>query len=680
MNYIITKHPEFFKKIGQYNYCSLEQLDTLPKVISFDSETTGLFALEEDMFCCQIGTGTDNYIVHMYDDNYTFEEVIPYIEDKELVTQNGCFDLGFMYKHNFIPKVIWDTFLASKILYNGDYTRRKNDFGTLMEKELGVYYDKTDQKNIHIVKLSKPSAIKYSFNDVDRLMELHDVLVNKLKERGQYQTYLSHCRFIKALAYIEQCGLPISPERWYKKMQDDIVNRDAAEKEIHEYLYDAVPSVASTQLDFFQEFEKTTHLNLQSQPQMVPIFEKLGINIKDKDGKSSIKADIISKSDHPFVNMWLKYQEHNHRVTTFGKNVYDKIKNGRIYTNFNPMVDTARLSTRKDHINFLNFSKDKATRSCFQASLGNKMIVCDWSGQETVIMADVSGDEAMTASVLNGEDLHCMLARKIYPELEPLSDEVIKEQHDDKRTDAKAPRFAMQYGGNAYTLHINENIPLDRAEMLFEAFTELHEGLFAWGEKELLKAIKTGYIESADGWRLQLPQYDWFMDLDREINAMTKSDWALYRVGKTERKREYDIEDFNKKRDKSKTPAKVFKPLHTVAYEYYKRKRKKVSDYFKIRSNYKRLALNNPIQTRGAHQMKLALSLIFEWIVDNNYLFIVKICNAVHDEVVIECPEELAEEVKEMVEKYMRKAGDHYLETLKIKADANIGDDWYEAK
>jgi hypothetical protein len=40
-NYIITKHPEFFDKVGTYNFCSLEKLSELPDEIAFDSETTG---------------------------------------------------------------------------------------------------------------------------------------------------------------------------------------------------------------------------------------------------------------------------------------------------------------------------------------------------------------------------------------------------------------------------------------------------------------------------------------------------------------------------------------------------------------------------------------------------------------------------------------------------------------
>jgi hypothetical protein len=47
--------------------------------------------------------------------------------------------------------------LASKILYNGDFWNSRHDFGSCMVREL--HYDKTDQKNIHLVKLSQQSTI-----------------------------------------------------------------------------------------------------------------------------------------------------------------------------------------------------------------------------------------------------------------------------------------------------------------------------------------------------------------------------------------------------------------------------------------------------------------------------------------------------------------------------------------
>ena len=676
MNYIITKHPEFFNKIGKFNFCSLEDMN-LPEKIALDTETTGLRAILNDIFCIQIGTGSDNYIIHMYDDNYVFQDAIPYLENRTLVLHNALFDLGFMYKYNFYPEKILDTMLANKILYNGQFklyeTKNgrkallpvKSDFGSVMLEELKVKYDKTDQKNIHIVKLSQKSTIEYSFNDVDRLLELHDVLEKKIIAKGFSETYKLHCRYIKALAYMEQCGMPISSEKWKAKMEVDIENTKVWKEIIEDYIYDELPKFRDEQCDMF-DTKKRILVSIQSPTQMLKIFEAFDIPTKDKDGKDSINEDIINKSKHPFVKMWLSFQNAHHRVTTFGNSIYKQIENNRIYTNFNPMVDTARLSTRKGNINFLNFPADKITRYCFVANEGNVMVVSDWSGQETVIAADLSGDIAMTKSVVEGADLHCLLARVLFPELENLTDEEIMKDHSDKRTASKAPRFAMSYGGNAYTLHVNEGIPMERAVEIELGFKKLHEGLYEWGYKVFLKSVKQGYIESVDGWRLALPNYEKYLTLEKNVAKITKDEWTLYKAGK--------LENNALKKDLKY----VIKNPKT--WEFYKKKAKEVSGYFKLKSAYQRLCLNNPVQTRGSHMLKLATCLVFEWIKENDLLWKVFICNSPHDEIVLECNKEYSDKTTAILHKSMVDGGNHYLTNLTIKADAYPGDSWQTAK
>jgi len=674
MNYIITKHPEFFTKIlsvsiklGQVDFCGLEDM-ILPDKIAIDTETTGLEARKQEIFCTQIGTGENNYIIHMYDDNYTFQDLVPYITGKVLVGHNILFDLGFFYKYDFWPKEVRDTMLASKILYNGDPTER-HDFGRVMDRELNVKYDKTEQKNIHIVKLSQASTIEYSFNDVDRLLELEDTLYNLIKKNGQTSTYMLHCRYIRALAYMEQCGMPISSYAWKTKMEQDIINSVNSKKIIEEYIHDNLPQFANRQLDMFDTKKRIT-ISVSSSQQMLKVFKAFGIPVLDKDGKESINDNVISKSKHEFVKMWLEYQKATHRVTTFGEGIYKRIEHERIYTNFNPMVDTARLSTRRGEINFLNFPADHETRDCFIANEGNKMIVCDYAGQETVIAADLSGDEAMTKSVVDGADLHCLLARVLFPEIEDLDDDTIKKEHKSKRDASKSPRFAMSYGGNAYTIHMNEGIPLKRAQEIEDGFKNLHSGLYAWGDRVFIAAIKVGYIESVDGWKLRLPFFDEFTKLKAQVDAITREEWTQYKIGKLDYKKQQDVSAKGQRYD-LQFPESV---------AIYREKKKFVSKYFKLRSEYLRLCLNNPVQTRGAHQIKLAGCLLFEWIVENKLQWIVKMCNSVHDELVIESMEGFEERAKNAVEVSMLQAGNHYLTNLTIKADANIGNSWGEAK
>lgn len=664
MDYIITKNKAFFEKIGEYHYCILEDM-ILPETIAVDTEDTGLEARKHDMFCIQIGTGSDNYLIKMYDDEYSFYDVIPYIENRILVLHNALFDLGFFYKYNFIPEVVRDTMLSSKILYNGDEENIRNDFGSVMYRELGIKYDKTEQKNISQVKLSTPSSIAYCFQDVDRLVELHDVMYEKIIEGGYEETYLLHCNYIKALAYIEQCGLAISSEKWKEKMKEDLKNASIWKKKIEEYIYNNIPQYREGQLSLFDTEHRIT-CSVTSPIQMIKIFHILGIETKDKDGKDSINENIISKSKHEFVEMWLNFQEANHRVTTFGDKILQQIENERIYTNFNPMVDTARLSTRRGNINFLNFPADRITRECFVANEGNIMIVCDYSGQETVVGADLSGDRAMTNSIVNNADLHCAFARILYPEIKNLSDDEIKEHHADKRQNAKAPRFAFQYGGNAYTIHMNEGVPLEKANKIERGFKELHSGLYSWGRQVFNTATLLGYIESADGWKLKLPNFKKFKSLEERINSISREQWTMYREGK---------EEWKKKKEDSKYIVRFQR-----SYNYYRENRKHVSDFFKLRSEYERLCLNNPVQARSAHQLKRSTYLLFEWIVKSGYFNIVKIDNTVHDEIICECPKEYGEEVRQNLERCMLEGGNYYLSTLTIKASAAIGDNWESAK
>lgn len=670
MNYIITKNKKFFEDIGEYNYCDLHEMK-LGKRLAIDTETTGLFARKNKLFCIQIGTGENNYIIDLQsyaignNDGYCPKDVFPYLKDKTLVFHNAVFDLGFFYKENFFPDDVRDTLLGSRILYNGDVENIRHDFGTVMMRELKVYYDKTDQKNIHIVRLSQPSTIKYSFNDVDKLLELEETLEKKLIEDGYEETYKLHCRYIKALAYIEQCGFAISPEAWKDKMMVDIENTKRNKLQIEEFIFDNCRKFRDVQIDMFNTL-KRINISVTSPRQMLKVFEEFGINTKDKEGKDSINADIISKSTHPFVKMWLDFQESLHRVSTFGETIYKQIEDNRIYTSFNPMVDTARLSTRKGGINFLNFPNDKETRDCFIANKGNDMIVCDWAGQETVIAADFSGDKAMTDSVINNSDLHCAFARILFPEIEDLSDEEIMKQHKAKRQASKSPRFAFSYGGNAYTIHVNEGTPLERAREIEIGFKKLHEGLYKWGEQVYQESIKKGYIESVNGWKLKLPRFRDFTELKAKVGHFNQEQWTLYKQGK---------EEFLLKKEDPKYAIKYPKSV-----EFYELKRRDISNFFKLKSEYQRLCLNSPVQTCGAHQLKLATSMFFEWIIENNLVWKVKIDNTVHDEIIVESEHQYSERAKQALEKCMLDGGNKYLTNLKIKADANIGISWGKAK
>ncbi len=632
-----------------------------------------------DMFAIQIGTGKDNYLVDMqtHNDGIKFEKVIPFIEGKTMVFHNATFDLGFFYKHNFFPRDVYDTFLGSKLLHVGAPPYIRHGFGFVMERELKQVYDKSEQKNIHINQLRTSKAIQYCFNDVDRLLELGRVLIKKLTKNEMMATYMLHNNYARALAYIEQCGLPIAEDLWLHKIEDDKANLEEKRIEVIEYIYDNYPKFRDMQVDLFKT-EKKILPSITSPKQMIPVFKEMGINVINKDGKESTKKDVLQKTGHEFNDIWFGFQDFKSDCSTFGENILEKIVDGRIYTSYNPILNTARISTRKNGINFLNFPANEKTRECFRTTEGWKMIVCDYDGQENVVGADLHNDAAMVASILDDKDLHCAFARLLFPELEEVDDDTIKDEHKSKRDYAKPPRFAFAYGGNGFTIANNLNIPLKEGQRIESLFRKLHEGIYSWGKEVYKKAVQVGYIESADGFKLQLEYFEEFKALEEEIKGHSREFWDEYREGKAQ----YVKMRENRKAMEADPTIEPYEIEDDFSYETYISHKSSISRFFSKKSAYERLCLNNPVQATSAHQTKAAVVKIFDTILDEGDLWKAKICVVPHDEIVMETTDELADKYRVILQESMISEGNKYLKRgiVHMAATANVGVSWYEAK
>ena len=99
------------------------------------------------------------------------------------------------------------------------------------------------------------------------------------------------------------------------------------------------------------------------------------------------------------------------------------------------------------------------------------------------------------------------------------------------------------------------------------------------------------------------------------------------------------------------------------------------SSNFNVRSGAERIALNTPIQGTAADIMKLAMIRV-ENALREHYPQ-AKLLLQVHDELIVECPQEMAKEVAELVSREMEQ-----VVQLKVPltAEAKYGKSWFEAK
>lgn len=99
------------------------------------------------------------------------------------------------------------------------------------------------------------------------------------------------------------------------------------------------------------------------------------------------------------------------------------------------------------------------------------------------------------------------------------------------------------------------------------------------------------------------------------------------------------------------------------------------SSNFNIRQSAERMALNTPIQGTAADLIKLAMIHV-DYALKRQYPE-AKLLLQVHDELIVECPEQIAPQVAELVSVQMQNVAQL---SVPLLAEAKIGKSWFEAK
>lgn len=81
----------------------------------------------------------------------------------------------------------------------------------------------------------------------------------------------------------------------------------------------------------------------------------------------------------------------------------------------------------------------------------------------------------------------------------------IKVDHGQIRQDAKAPGFALQYGGTFTTLMRNCGFPQSEAKGIVSNYNVMYAVSMAWTAERIREASKNGYVTAAFGLRVRTP-------------------------------------------------------------------------------------------------------------------------------------------------------------------------------
>ena len=185
--------------------------------IAFDTETLQLQPEEGKLRLIQLGSFSSRTIVII--DCFELERIDwNYLEDffnsmdRYWLAHNAVFDLGWLQEHDIHPRgKVRCSMLASRLLTNG-IPQTKHGLDALAKRQLDMNISKEQQKsNWGAETLSKEQLI-YAAKDIEVLLELDQVLDQKIRRAQLHRAYKLECRALPAMAQMWRTGLP-----WNKK-------------------------------------------------------------------------------------------------------------------------------------------------------------------------------------------------------------------------------------------------------------------------------------------------------------------------------------------------------------------------------------------------------------------------------------------------------------------------------
>jgi len=177
-------------------------------------------------------------------------------------------------------------------------------------------------------------------------------------------------------------------------------------------------------------------------------------------------------------------------------------------------TQSGRLSSNSPNLTNLpaHGGMGKLVKSCIVAPDGWLFAGADFSALEERIGAILSKDPNRIKVYTDGYDGHSLRAQTYFadqmPDIDPTNVDSINsiaDKYPELRRQSKAPTFALQYMGTAYTLHKRAGFPMEQAKQIEKSFRELYKVSEDFNKHNQIFMEDHGYVECAFGLKLRTP-------------------------------------------------------------------------------------------------------------------------------------------------------------------------------
>lgn len=605
-----------------------------------------------------------------------FSEALEVLSNKDIlkVGHNLKFDLKFFYMNNIFPSPIFDTMIASQIVYAGigepddisqtiealkkhmdeeiDFlfedeiilakkktksTYFSHSLQAVLKRELNVFLPKDVQNSNWGAKILTPAQIEYAKNDVKYLVNLAKKLWMKIVAKELQPVAKLEMEFLKVLVMLELIGIKIDKEGWKEKIEKEREELVLLEKELKQEIkkkYSHNIPKKSLQAGLFG-LEEEEDINLNSSLQMAKIF-----------GLPNVSKLTLTKIQDETIQKFVKYKQKAKLVNTYSKEYLEKLdKNNRLRSDYSQTkTATGRISSSSPNLQ----NVPAWFKKYIIAEPGYVPVFADYSQVELRILAYLSEDEQMIESC-NSKDMHSENARKIFniPPDQPVP--------SDLRKKAKTVSFAIPYGSSPIGL-VERGMFSSVAEakeaisLFFKQFPKVQKFL----EENASLAEKLGETKDAIG-RIRLYTPETISKNEEEAFTIAKISANMFGLEIRELM-DLDYKDLSKKLKISETLAK-----ETLSYWEKQRSLAKI----------RREGQNHPIQATSASITKTAMVDLLKYLLITGYGYMTL---TVHDSVFFEIRKEYLFEAVKGIKEIMEQAALKVIPGMIAPVDVEVGE------
>lgn len=490
---------------------NLACLDDVP-IIAFDTETTGLVPTYGGLRLLQMtGKGCPVVVVDLWELD---EQGLGVLREwcaarpRTWVAHNATFDLGWLQEHRIdLNGEVHCTMVASRLISNGKVGKR-NGLAAVVEEYLKIELSKEQQTSNWGIEVLSAEQITYAAKDVEVLMQLYPVLMERIKVFKLGRAYEIECAALRPIAHMQRTGLPFNRQKLLDLQTSYEQQIEELGTKFIEQLDEAMPEQEKLPRDEDGSFnlrakaegsvrlgtKRAAGFNINSPKQLVAKFTVLlGCTpVEEKTNKPSASTSALRSyaADHAVIQLYLAWKKAEKRRQMVCALLEHQQEDGFIRAGYMQLgADTGRMSCRNP--NLQQVPRDKGFRAAAEAPEGWSFVVCDFGQMELRLAAAISGDARMIRAFKDGEDLHTITAAAIYGQA--VEDAAEMKQ---RRQVSKSANFGLLFGSGAkglrnYAGAMGITMDIEEANKIRNTFRDTYTGITAWQMRNAADADRT---------------------------------------------------------------------------------------------------------------------------------------------------------------------------------------------